>query len=344
MKPRKPISRTSRAKLESQVDNDDEFQYLCRSQEEWDEMERAALESECPELLPKEFWFDNWIPFKTQSPVFYETENDKKVEVVSWETGILISHIPMLITLERFFFSRLISLDLDDAVDFCILSANLVDSGSRKKFFMKLIEETGCRATDLLRKVNNEDQAYENNQYGTTNAMAYTKLDALKDYLIKSISNNGDLLPVSIEFVHANNNSYDHLNDDRQLSFKQIIDRIKVRSGELDDFKKKQILAWANMPFIMWSFKMPRGFPKDVFFRFLGKLFNVEILDQPASNINQALAQGTYHDDINDLQQLLTSYHTSFDKWQDDKLRKKQASLQRSLHQKFDSKIKRKRT
>lgn len=337
MKPRKPISRTSRAKVESPVDNDDEFQYLCSSQEEWDEMERAALESECPELLPKEFWFDNWIPFKTQSPVFYETENDKKVEVVSWEKGILISHIPMLNTLERFFFSRLISLDLDDAVDFCIATSRLVEPSSRKKFFMKLIEETGLRVTDLLPKVNNSKQAYKESQYGSSNAFAFTKLRELEKYLLNSVSSNGDLLSLSINFP-------DRENDDSQLSFKQIVDRIKVKQYELTGLQKVQLLAWANMPFILWPLKLPHGFPKDIFFAFIGKLFNVEMPVQPESNIAQALTQKTYHKDINALQKLLDNYNASFDSCQTEKLEKKKVNLKRAELEKIDSNIRRKRT
>jgi len=339
MKNRKPIKRTLRAKLNRSKINDEELHYLCLSKDEWDEMEITALERESQEL-PKELWYENWIPYATLSPTFFEDENDEEVRVISWTNGILISHIPMLGTLEHLFFSRLVSLDLGDAIDFCIISSQKLDVVLRKKFLLKLIEETGYRATALLPAVNDPGQAYKMSDYGPSNLIAFSKLNALEKYFITSIFNKGDLHSLSIEFTSSNNNDF----ESKQLSFKQIIDQIKVKPSELSDLKKKQILAWANMPFVMWPFKLPRGFPKDIFFKFLGKLFSVEILDQPASNINQALAQGTYHDDINALQELLINYQTSFNSWQDEKEKKKKAALLRSQHQKFDSNFKRNRT
>jgi hypothetical protein len=168
----------------------------CMSQEEWDDMERAALQSEPPEL-PKEFLYENWIPFDTVSPTFFEAENDEEVKVISWDNGILISHIPMLCTLEHFFFSRLVHLDFDDAVDLCLTATQRLEPDFKRNFFLKLTEEISYRTTRLLPFVGNEEKIYEKSEYGVSNLIAYSKLNSLWQYFLNRISGNGIPLPLS---------------------------------------------------------------------------------------------------------------------------------------------------
>lgn len=193
MKDRKPIKRISEQSLCSiTIDIIDGYDEIGPTQEQlmdWDFSDEPEFD--------EQRGFENWIPYHTTPGAFFDSYDDKKVEVISWENGILITHIPMLYTLERFFFSRLVQLDFDEGINFCIKISENVEPELKKKFFIKLIEEVSLRVASLQRFVNDPLQVCEESRYGVNNLTAFYKLDNIRNYFISRSSGYGTTLPLS---------------------------------------------------------------------------------------------------------------------------------------------------
>lgn len=173
MKDRKPIKRRSKQNLSSISD--------------------PSMEPEFDEQT----WYDNWIPYNTIPGAFFDQQDDEEVKVISWDNEILISHIPMLHTLERLFFCRLVQLDLDEGINFCIGISENAEPDLKRKFFIKLIEEVSLRVASLQRFVNDHAQACDRSWYGVDNLTAFYRLDNIKNYFINRLSGCGTALPIS---------------------------------------------------------------------------------------------------------------------------------------------------
>jgi hypothetical protein len=101
-----------------------------------------------------------------------------------------------------------------------------------------------------------------------------------------------------------------------ELPIECLINKIKPCESNI---LAKDILAWADIPFILWEHKLPKSFSKSMYFKFLQKIFGTKISHQPYAAIGDAQLQGRYHDIINELQSIIDSYEDKFTKKQAEK-------------------------
>lgn len=264
-------------------------------QEAWDYYEEHREEWEASEPAQDEqTGYENWIPFKLIPNALFDEQDDEEVKVISWDNGILISHIPMLHTMERLFFSQLVQLDLDEGLNFCTTIAENVEPDLKKKFLIKLIEEISIRSVGLQSLVNDHEKACDKSWYGVTNLIAFCKLDNIRDYLINKLAACGDPLPIP-SFPKLNRNTI-------QKSERKFQNKLPI----------KDILMWANILFIIGKPPLKDGYTKAHFFKLIGEGFDIEIPNNPDVNINLSIGKGSYHDYLNELIQFIHRYEEAF--------------------------------